>query len=266
MNAPADPPLLELDEVTYCAGKTEILSGVNLRVQSGEWHALIGPNGAGKSTVFDVISGRYRAQTGRVMFNGRDIRGVPPHMIRRRGLSRAFQLSTLFDGLSVVDNLRIAAFGAHVMRQASDTLWRRLGSRADVTGEAERLLALLGLTARRDERVASLAYAQRRLLELGLAFAGDPRLVLLDEPTAGMTHDEARRTITLLRTLALGKTVLIVEHDMHVVFELAEHISVLAQGVVIASGEPQAIRSDREVQRVYAGAFEPSSPSRLSPP
>ncbi len=260
MSAPTPTLVLELDQVAYRAGKTEILSGVDLQVRTGEWHALIGPNGAGKSTVFDVISGRHRAQGGRILFNGRDIRRVAPHVIRRRGLSRAFQLSTLFDGLSVVDNLRVAALGASTLRRVSDTPWRRLGSRTDLTTEAERLLVLLGLAARRDERVASLPYAQRRLLELGLAFAGDPSLILLDEPTAGMTQDEARRTIALLRTLALGKTVLIVEHDMHVVFELAEHISVLAQGVVIASGAPQAIRSDREVQRVYAGAFESSIP------
>jgi branched-chain amino acid transport system ATP-binding protein len=246
---------LQLENVVYRAGATEILSGVDLRIGPGELHALIGPNGAGKSTVFDVISGRLRPQSGRVLFNDRDIRGLPPHAIRRRGVSRAFQLTALFDGLSIADNLRIAALGAHATRFSSDTPWRRLRSRVDLAGEADRLLDMLGLGARRDDRVEALPYAQRRLLELGLAFAGEPSLVLLDEPTAGMSRDEARRTVALLRTLGAGRTLLIVEHDMSVVFELAQHISVLAQGVVIASGEPEDIRNDVGVRRVYAGAF-----------
>jgi branched-chain amino acid transport system ATP-binding protein len=247
--------ILELENVVYRAGATDILTGVDLRVGPGQSHALIGPNGAGKSTLFDVISGRRRPQSGRVLFNDRDIGGLPPHAIRRRGVSRAFQLSTLFDGLSVFDNLRIAALGAHAVSQSSDSPWRRLRSRGDLVHEADRLLGLLGLAARRDDRVDALPYAQRRLLELGLAFAGDPSLVLLDEPTAGMSRDEARHVVALLRTLGAGKTLLIVEHDMSVVFELAHHISVLAQGAVIASGEPQVIRNDAGVQRVYAGAF-----------
>jgi branched-chain amino acid transport system ATP-binding protein len=246
---------LELENVVYRAGATEILSGVDLRIGPGELHALIGPNGAGKSTVFDVISGRLRPQSGRVLFNDRDIRGLPPHAIRRRGVSRAFQLTALFDGLSIADNLRIAALGAHATRFSSDTPWRRLHSRVDLANEADRLLDMLGLGARRDDRVDALPYAQRRLLELGLAFAGEPSLVLLDEPTAGMSRDEARRTVALLRTLGEGRTLLIVEHDMSVVFELAHHISVLAQGIVIASGEPEDIRNDAGVRRVYAGAF-----------
>ncbi|CAB3791518.1 ABC transporter ATP-binding protein [Pararobbsia alpina] len=247
--------ILELEHVIYRAGATEILAGVDLRIGRGETHALIGPNGAGKSTVFDVISGRRRPQSGRVLFNDRDIRGLPPHAIRRRGVSRAFQLSALFDGMSVAENLRVAALGAHATRFSSDTPWRRLHARADLGGESDRLLDMLGLGARRDDRVDSLPYAQRRLLELGLAFAGDPSLVLLDEPTAGMSRDEARHTVALLRTLGAGKTLLIVEHDMSVVFELAHHISVLAQGAVIASGEPPVIRNDAGVRRVYAGAF-----------
>jgi branched-chain amino acid transport system ATP-binding protein len=252
--------ILELEKVAYRAGATEILAGVDLRIGSGEVHALIGPNGAGKSTVFDVISGRRRPQSGRVLFNDRDIRGLAPHAIRRQGVSRAFQLSALFDGMSVADNLRIAALGAHTTRFSSDTPWRRLRSRADLGSEAGRLLEVLGLGACRNERVDSLPYAQRRLLELGLAFAGDPSLVLLDEPTAGMTRDEAQRTVALLRILGAGRTLLIVEHDMSVVFELAHSISVLAQGVVIASGVPHAIRADAGVRRVYAGAFsEPDS-------
>ncbi|MEJ0003839.1 MAG: ABC transporter ATP-binding protein [Pararobbsia sp.] len=255
MTSKGDTSILELDQVVYRVGATTILSGVDLRIRTGEWHALIGPNGAGKSTVFDVISGRVRPQAGQVRFGGHDIRGLAPHVIRRKGLSRAFQLSTLFDDLSVADNLRIGALGAGSARRPSDTFGQRLAVRTDLDDEAGRLLAALGLDDVREARVASLGYAQRRLLELGLAFAGEPSLVLLDEPTAGMTHGEARRTVAMLRTLAAGKSLLIVEHDMHVVFELAEHISVLAQGVVIASGTPLAIRADREVRRVYAGAF-----------
>jgi branched-chain amino acid transport system ATP-binding protein len=251
---------LQLENVVYRAGATGILAGVDLRIGRGEWHALIGPNGAGKSTVFDVISGRLRAQSGRVLFNDRDIRGLPPHRIRRQGVSRAFQMTALFDGLSVADNLRIAALGAHATRFASDTPWRALRSRADLTNEAVRLLEMLGLGAQRDERVDALPYAQRRLLELGIAFAGEPELVLLDEPTAGMNPGEARQTVALLRTLGAGRTLLIVEHDMSVVFELAQRISVLAQGTVIASGAPQAIRDDAEVRRVYAGAFAERAP------
>jgi branched-chain amino acid transport system ATP-binding protein len=252
-------PALNLERVAYRADRTDILQGVDLVVRDGECHALIGPNGAGKSTVFDVISGRFRAQSGRILLDGHDIRGLAPHMIRRRGLSRAFQTSSLFDGLSVAENLRIAALGASRAHGGSDTLWQRLSTRADLAGEAARLLDAIGLAAHRDLCAAALPYAQRRLLELGVAFAGSPSIVLLDEPTAGMTHDEARHTIELLRTLASGCTLLIVEHDMSVVFELAQRISVLSLGEVIATGTPEAIRADENVHRVYAGAFDESA-------
>lgn len=247
---------LSLEGVAYRAGRTDILQGVDLHVRDGEWHALIGPNGAGKSTVFDVISGRYRPMSGRVVFDGHNVSGLPPHAIRRRGLSRAFQMSSLFDGMSVAENLRIATLGAAQEHGGSDTLWQRLSTRVDLAGEAARLLDAIGLTAQRDSCAAALPYAQRRLLELGIAFAGGPSFVLLDEPTAGMTRDEARHTIEMLRVLARGKTLLIVEHDMSVVFELAHRISVISQGLVIASGTPDEIRGNEHVHRVYAGAFD----------
>lgn len=247
---------LNLEGVAYRAGRTDILQGLDLRVEDGEWHALIGPNGAGKSTVFDVISGRQRAHAGRILLDRHELRGLPPHVIRRLGISRAFQMSSLFDGLSVAENLRVAALGAAHAHGGSDTLWQRLSTRVDLAGEAVRLLDVIGLGAQRDVVVAALPYAQRRLLELGIAFAGSPTCVLLDEPTAGMTRDEARHTIEMLRTLARGKTLLVVEHDMSVVFELAHRISVLSQGVVIASDTPDAIRANPHVHRVYAGAFD----------
>ncbi|HTJ94081.1 MAG TPA: ABC transporter ATP-binding protein [Pararobbsia sp.] len=247
---------LSLEGVVYRAGRTDILQGVDLQVRDGEWHALIGPNGAGKSTIFDVISGRHRAQSGRVVFDGHELGGLPPHVIRRRGLSRAFQMSSLFDGLSVAENLRIATLGAAHAHGGSDTLWQRLATRVDLAGETARLLDVIGLATYRDRCAAALAYAQRRLLELAIAFAGTPTLVLLDEPTAGMTRDEARHTIEMLRILARGKTLLIVEHDMSVVFELAHRISVLSQGIVIATGSPDEVRANDTVHRVYAGAFD----------
>lgn len=247
---------LSLEGVAYRAGRTPILQGIDLDVRDGEWHALIGPNGAGKSTVFDVISGRYRAQAGRIRLDGRDVRGLAPHAIRRRGLSRAFQMSSLFDGLSVAENLRIATLGAAHAHGGSDTLWQRLATRVDLASEATRLVEAIGLGPQRDVCAAALPYAQRRLLELGIAFAGAPQIVLLDEPTAGMTRDEARHTVEMLRSLARGKTLLIVEHDMSVVFEVAHRISVLAQGMVIASDTPEAIRANEHVHRVYAGAFD----------
>ncbi|RKP49738.1 ABC transporter ATP-binding protein [Pararobbsia silviterrae] len=248
--------VLTLEGVGYRAGRTEILQGVDLDVRDGEWHVLIGPNGAGKSTVFDVISGRQHAQTGRIVFDGHELRGLPPHAIRRRGLARAFQMSSLFDGLSVAQNLRIAALGAAHAHGGSDTLWQRVANRVDLAGETARLLDAIGLAAEREVRAAALPYAQRRLLELGIAFAGAPSLVLLDEPTAGMTRDEARHTVEMLRALAHETTLLIVEHDMSVVFEVAHRISVLAQGTVIATGAPDAIRANPHVHRVYAGAFD----------
>src|SRR5580692_10196899 len=146
---------LSLEGVAYRAGRTEILQGVDLDVHDGEWHVLIGPNGAGKSTVFDVISGRQHAQGGRIVFDGRDLRGLPPHAIRRRGLSRAFQMSALFDGLSVAQNLRIATLGAAHAHGGSDTLWQRLTTRVDLAGETARLLDAIGLAPQGDVRAAA---------------------------------------------------------------------------------------------------------------
>ena len=241
---------LELRDVRKSFGRTEIIRGASLKVNAGERVALIGPNGAGKSTLFNLVSGRFAPSSGEILLDGRRIDGAAPHCINRQGLARSFQVSNLFTRLSVFENLRCAVLWSLGYRYA---FWRFLSSLHDANERAEELLAMLHLERRRDVLAMNLTYAEQRALEIGLTIAGGADVVLLDEPTAGMSKSETRRFVQLIRDATAGKTLLTVEHDMGVVFGLADRIAVLVYGEVIAFDTPEAVRADPRVQEAYLG-------------
>lgn len=241
---------LALDKVCKSYGRAEILKGVTLRVADGERHAIIGPNGAGKSTLFHVISGLTAPTAGEILLHDRPIGGLAPHLIARRGLSRSFQITNLFPRLSVFENVRCALLQ---VRGYGLSFWHLLGRCRALNEEVDILLQEIGLVHRRDALAGELSYAEQRALEIGMATAGDARVILLDEPTAGMSRAETEATVSLIRRLTEGRTLVMVEHDMAVVFELAERVSVLVEGQVLASDTPTAIRARADVQAAYLG-------------
>jgi branched-chain amino acid transport system ATP-binding protein len=243
-------PVLALRDLRKSFGATAIIRGVNLEVERGQRHALIGPNGAGKSTLFNLISGHYVPSTGEILLNGQPITGLTPFDINRRGLSRSFQITNLFPRMSVAENLRISVMGRHGHRF---TLFRPVRRLAAINAEVDEYLEKLRLTRRRHDPAGALAYSEQRTLEIGMALATDPEILLLDEPTGGMSREESAYTVALIRTVTEGKTLLVVEHDMSVVFTLCDQISVLVYGEIIASGEPEAVRENRRVQEAYLG-------------
>jgi len=241
---------LSLRDLHKRFGATEVLRGLSLEVAVGERLALVGPNGAGKTTLFNLISGRQAPSRGRVLLHGRDIAGLPPHAIARLGLARSFQVTQNFARLSVRDHLRCASLAS---LGHGPTLFGRLARMRDVQARTAHWLERLGLGGRADTLAGELSYAEQRLLELGLALAGEPSVLLLDEPTAGMNRSEAAHATALIRELGRGRTLVVVEHDMGVVFELAERIAVLDQGRLIACGTPAQVRADPQVRRIYLG-------------
>jgi len=243
-------PAVELDGVTKQFDRTEIIRGVSLAVPKGERHAIIGPNGAGKSTLFNLISGRFQPTSGRIRLNGIDVTRCKPFEINRLGLSRSFQITNLFHRLSVFENLRCAVLWSLGHRYS---FWKNLNKLADADGRAEEVLERVGLKRRRDIAAGLLTYAEQRALEIGITIAGGAEVILLDEPTAGMSRAESRRAVELIREVTVGKTLLMVEHDMSVVFGLADRISVVVYGQVIATGAPAEIRANAAVQEAYLG-------------
>ena len=255
-------PRLELAGVRRRFGRSEIIAGVDLVVEPGERHALIGPNGAGKSTLFNLISGRVRPDAGSIRLDGRELAGLAPYRVQRLGLGRSFQITSLFPRLSVLDNLRCAAL--HGLGHRYEVL-RRLSRLDDVQTRSEALLRDLDLVGRRDTAAADLSYAEQRALEIGIAVAGKPTILLLDEPTAGMSRAESERAVDLIRRLSAGRTLVMVEHDMSVVFGLAQRISVLVQGRVLATDTPERIRHHAAVQEAYLGGPAPGKSPGKSP-
>jgi branched-chain amino acid transport system ATP-binding protein len=244
-------PALELRDVRKRFGATEIIRGVNLTIGKGERHALIGPNGAGKSTTFNLISGRFPASSGCVRLNGEDIAGMAPYEINRKGLSRSFQITNIFHRLSVFENLRCAVLWSLGYKYS---FWHKLAELRDARERAEEVLEQIGMAHRRDAAAGMLTYAEQRALEIGITIAGGADVILLDEPTAGMSRSETEHAVDLIRKVTVGKTLLMVEHDMSVVFGLADRITVLVYGEVIASDAPAAIRGNAAVQEAYLGA------------
>ncbi|MEX8519262.1 MAG: ABC transporter ATP-binding protein [Leptothrix sp. (in: b-proteobacteria)] len=248
---------VELLDVRKSFGKTDIIRGAQLQVRAGERVAIIGPNGAGKSTLFNLISGRLAPSSGVIKLNGERIDGLPPYQINRRGLARSFQVSNLFTRLSVFENIRCAVLWSLGYRYA---FWKFLADLHDANDRTEELLTLLQLDRRRDVLAMNLTYAEQRALEIGLTIAGGSSVVLLDEPTAGMSQSETRRFIQLIRDVTVGRTLLTVEHDMGVVFGLADRIAVLVYGEVIAFDTPDAVRANPRVQEAYLGAVPAEQP------
>jgi branched-chain amino acid transport system ATP-binding protein len=248
--AAATVPALQLTEVRKRFGRTEIIRGVSLRIEAGERHAIIGPNGAGKSTLFNLISGRFHADSGDILLNGTAITRRRPFEISRLGLARSFQITNVFPRLSVFENLRCAVLWSLGYRYS---FWHNLNRLADAEARAEELLERIGLRRRRDIEANLLTYAEQRELEIGITIAGGAQVILLDEPTAGMSRSETARATALIREVTQGRTLLMVEHDMSVVFGLADRISVMVHGEVIATGRPEEIRADARVKEAYLG-------------
>ena len=245
-----DAPALDIAGLRKSFGRTEIIRGVDLRIARGERHAVIGPNGAGKSTLFHLISGRLRPTSGSIRLDGTEIAGMAPERIYRRGLSRSFQVTNVFARLSVWENIRCATLWSMGYRHA---FWRRVDALADVRERTERILDEIGLLDRRDAPAGVLTDAEQRALDIGLAIAGDAHTLLLDEPTAGMSHAETQRVVELIRKVSEHRTLLMIEHDMGVVFGLADRITVLVYGQVVASDTPERVKADARVREAYLG-------------
>ena len=248
-----DSVSLRLQSVAKKFGNTEIIRGVDLEVFSGERVAIIGPNGAGKSTLFNLISGRFAPTSGQIYLNQQRIDGCKPFEINRLGLSRSFQITNIFPKLSVFENLRCAVLWGLGHRYS---FWSFLGNLKDANALAREWMERIHLQAKSEVLAMNLTYAEQRALEIGITMAGGANVVLLDEPTAGMSNSETERFIELIKDVTQGKTLLTVEHDMGVVFGLADKIAVLVYGEIIAYDTPDKIRANARVQEAYLGSME----------
>ena len=242
---------LELKDLRKSFGKSEIIRGINMAIPSGERVGIIGPNGAGKSTLFNLISGRFEPTSGQVLLNGQRIDGKKPFEINRMGLSRSFQITNIFPKLSVFENLRCGVLWSLGYRY---TFLKFLADLDDANERAEELMRMIKLDKKRDVLAINLTYAEQRALEIGITIAGGANVILLDEPTAGMSRSETSRFISLIKEVTVGKTLLTVEHDMGVVFGLADKIAVVVYGEVIAYDTPEKVRADQRVQEAYLGS------------
>ncbi len=243
---------IELRQVRKSFGTTTIIPELSLEIREGERHAIIGPNGAGKSTIFNLISGRYEVSAGRILLLGADITNLRPFEINRKGMSRSFQVTNIFHNMSVYENVRCGVLWS---AGYGYSFWHRVGGLTRVQRRAEEVMERIGLAGRRDKLAGTLTYAEQRALEIGITIAGGASVILLDEPTAGMSHSETDRAIELVRSVTEGKTLVMVEHDMGVVFGLADRISVLVYGEVLATGTQEEIQANSAVQEAYLGAL-----------
>jgi len=243
----APPPILRTEGLTVRFGGLTALNQISLAVVPGEIRAIIGPNGAGKSTLFNCLTGVLEPTAGRIVLDGEDITGLPPHAISHKGIARSYQITNILPGATVLENVRIAAQS----RRHGWSLWRHHLAYADLVARSRRVLAAVGLEGKEEELAANLSHGEQRNLEIGIALATEPRVLCLDEPTAGMSPVETRSTMELVRRIATDYTILIVEHDMEVVMGLARTITVLHYGEVLAEGTPAEIQANARVQEVY---------------
>lgn len=241
---------IELINLHKSFGATAVIRGVNLAIEQGERHAIIGPNGAGKSTLYNLITAKYVPSAGHIRLRGQDIAGRKPYQINRMGLARSFQVTNIFPRLSVFENVRCGMFWAMGYRHS---FWQDVDKLEDINQRSLQILDDIGMAARVDIPAGVLSYAEQRALEIGITIAGGADVILLDEPTAGMNRSETEQTVELVRRITENKTLVMVEHDMSVVFGLADRISVLVYGEVIASGPPDAIRGNPAVREAYLG-------------
>lgn len=242
--------VLEVRDLHKDFGGLQVLSGIDLRLMEGDRHAIIGPNGAGKSTLFNLITGKYVPTRGKILFDGRDITGLPPHRIARLGMARSFQVTNIFRSMTVFENVRNAVLSRKGIRYQ---ILSKLSGLSSVNEEVDTILSQIDLLDRKHVLAGELAHGQQRALEIGLTLAMDPKLILLDEPTAGMSSSESRETVELIERVTKGRTLVIVEHDMDVVFRIAKHITAICYGKVLASGPPEEIRNDQRVKDAYLG-------------
>ncbi|MBA4392387.1 MAG: ABC transporter ATP-binding protein [Desulfobacca sp.] len=231
----------------------KILFNVNLEVKEGERHAIIGPNGAGKTTLFNVITGTYRPSQGKITFKGKDVSGAKPHALTRLGMGRSFQITSTFHNMTAFQNIRLAILSKNQIRF---NLFRKIDQMHNITRQTDEVLKRINLDRERDMPAGVLSYGKHRSLEISMALATDPDLVLLDEPTAGMSRDETHWAVELIRRLTEGKTMIIIEHDMDVVFSLADRITVLHYGEILTTGTPREIRENQAVKDAYLGEAE----------
>lgn len=243
-------PAIELRDVCKQFGATEIIRGVTLNIAEGERHAIIGPNGAGKSTMFNLITARFPVTSGEILLRGESLAGLAPYEINRKGLSRSFQVTNIFPRLSVFENVRCGVLYSLGYKYS---FWHNVDKLADANDRAAQILQEIGMTARADVPAGVLTYAEQRALEIGITMASGASVIMLDEPTAGMSMSETDQAIELIRRVTEGKTLVMVEHDMGVVFGLADRISVLVYGQIIASGTPDHIRGNAAVREAYLG-------------
>ncbi len=245
--------ILETKDICHDFSGLQVLLDVNLDIREGERHAIIGPNGAGKTTLFNVITGTYKPSEGQVFFKGKEVTGFPPHKLIRLGMGRSFQITSTFTRLTAFQNIRMGILSKRGIRF---NFLRFLNKMGDVTRETDAVLKRINLDGERDIPASMLSYGKSRSLEISMALATDPDLVMLDEPTAGMSVDETHNAVELIKRLTEGKTMVIIEHDMDVVFSLADRITVLHLGGVLASGTPDEIRDNQAVKDAYLGEME----------
>jgi len=228
----------------------QVLTGVDFKVKEKERHAVIGPNGAGKTTLFNIMSGKFKPSSGAILLNGKDISGKPSHILNRQGLSRSFQITNVFQELTVFDNILSGVRSRAGLRYH---FIKKPGRDNKICDRVDAIIGEVGLTAVKDQPDSSLSYGQQRALEIGITLSTEPELILLDEPTAGMTREETEHAVKMIDRVTTGRTLIIIEHDMEVVFSLADTISVLHYGTILVSDTPEKIRNDQRVKDAYLG-------------
>ncbi|MDQ2091852.1 ABC transporter ATP-binding protein [Marimonas arenosa] len=243
-------PAIELRGLEKSFGLAKIIQGVDLKIDKGERHAIIGPNGAGKSTLFNLITGKYAPTAGSVHLHGQDVSGKKPFEINRMGLSRSFQITNIFHNMTVFENVRCGLLWSMGYKYS---FWHMVNGQRHLTEKADEILEQINLTSRRNVVAGALAYAEQRALEIGITIAGGADIIMLDEPCAGMSHSETDLIVDLIRKVTEGKTLVVVEHDMGVIFDLADRISVLVYGEIIESDTPENVRASKAVQEAYLG-------------
>ncbi|HSR10469.1 MAG TPA: ABC transporter ATP-binding protein [Thermodesulfobacteriota bacterium] len=244
--------ILRTEKLTKKFGGLTAVSGVDFRLDQNEIQSIIGPNGAGKSTLFRLINGEFKPTAGRIFFNGEDITALEQHVISRKGIATSYQITNIFPRLTAFENVRLAVQS----RKTSYNMWSRAGDHLSINEETGEILRKIGLWGRKGELAANLSYGNQRHLEIGVALGTDPVLLLLDEPTSGLSPGETRETVSLIKEIARGLSVILVEHKMKVVMDLSDKITVLHEGEVIARGNPQEIRANETVRRVYLGGVK----------
>ena len=242
--------ILEVKGIYKDFSGLQVLTGVNFTVKVNEKHAIIGPNGAGKTTLFNIISGKYKPSAGSILFKGKEVAGLPPYVLNHLRMCRSFQITNLFQNLTVFENIRAGVRSHAGLRYH---LFKTLDCHPEINARTERIIEQVGLDEVTQRPAHELSYGQQRALEIGVALSSEPELILLDEPTAGMTREETEDMVRLMRSVVENRTLMIIEHDMEVVFSLADTISVLHNGTILASGKPEAILNDPRVKDAYLG-------------